>query len=58
MKGNNCPHCRRSMRLWALEARQQPKPDFRLVCVRTAVLFRDECLHEPAQVKGGCHAQG
>lgn len=42
---NLCPLCRRSMRLWAMDARFAPTPGQRAVCVRTATSYREECRH-------------
>ena len=39
-----CKHCRRAMRLWALDARRFPK--HKSLCVRTAIIFRDTCSCE------------
>lgn len=48
MNKNTCPLCRRSMRLWALDARRTTDlEEVSHTCVRMAISFRDECLHTP-----------
>lgn len=45
MNKNLCPLCRASMRLWAVDSRFAPNPGMAGICIRTAISFRDECLH-------------
>ena len=40
-----CPECRRSMRIWAHDARRTENRDVRDMCIRTSVAFRDGPCH-------------
>ena len=47
MTATTCPHCRRSMRLWAIDWRRTEKPELKALCLRTAIEFRSgACYHK------------
>lgn len=43
-----CRDCRRSMRIWALDARRPENADVRDICLSAALSFRNgPCFHSP-----------
>ena len=47
-----CKQCRRSMRLWALDARHES--NHRQLCIATAISFRDGPCHHAAALSSTC----